>query len=82
MSSPFAGLGPLVSMGRQVEASHADTTNTATVARSAMGAGEPHELLGPLPLVYESSASASVTAAACATAVPPATVTQVCPTPV
>ncbi|KAM9668781.1 host cell factor 1 isoform 5-T5 [Dama dama] len=77
-----ASLGPLVSVGRQLEVHHTHTTNTATVARSAMGAGEPHELLGSPTLVYESSASASVTAAALeALLCPSATVTQVCSNP-
>ncbi|XP_043313928.1 host cell factor 1 isoform X4 [Cervus elaphus] len=78
----LASLGPLVSVGRQLEVHHTHTTNTATVARSAMGAGEPHELLGAPTLVYESSASASVTAAALeALLCPSATVTQVCSNP-
>ncbi|XP_025132659.1 host cell factor 1 isoform X4 [Bubalus bubalis] len=78
----LAGLGPLVSVGRQLEVHHTHTTNTATVARSAMSAGEPHELLGAPTLVYESSASASVTAAALeALLCPSATVTQVCSNP-
>ncbi|XP_065770941.1 host cell factor 1 isoform X6 [Muntiacus reevesi] len=78
----LASLGPLVSVGRQLEVHHTHTTNTATVACSAMGAGEPHELLGAPTLVYESSASASVTAAALeALLCPSATVTQVCSNP-
>uniref|UniRef100_A0A4W2FT45 Host cell factor 1 n=1 Tax=Bos indicus x Bos taurus TaxID=30522 RepID=A0A4W2FT45_BOBOX len=78
----LAGLGPLVSVGRQLEVHHTHTTNTPTVARSAMGAGEPHELLGAPTLVYESSASASVTAAALeALLCPSAAVTQVCSNP-
>ncbi|XP_020747507.1 host cell factor 1 isoform X3 [Odocoileus virginianus] len=78
----LTSLGPLVSVGHQLEVHHTHTTNTATVARSAMGAGEPHELLGAPTLVYESSASASVTAAALeALLCPSATVTQVCSNP-
>ncbi|KAJ1058346.1 hypothetical protein K5549_021162, partial [Capra hircus] len=72
-------LGPL---SAQLEVHHTHTTNTATVACSAMGAGEPHELLGAPTLVYESSASASVTATALeALLCPSATVTQVCSNP-
>lgn len=82
--SPVAGLSPLVSVGRQLEAHHTHTTNTPTTVRSAMGAGEPGEARGtPMP-AYESSpgATATVTVPALeALLCPSAAVTQVCSNP-
>ncbi|XP_032702292.1 host cell factor 1 isoform X1 [Lontra canadensis] len=80
--SPVAGLSPLVSIGRQLEAHHTHTTNTPTTVRSAMGAGEPGEARGtPMP-AYESSPGATVTVPALeALLCPSAAVTQVCSNP-
>uniref|UniRef100_A0A7N5P1U4 Host cell factor 1 n=1 Tax=Ailuropoda melanoleuca TaxID=9646 RepID=A0A7N5P1U4_AILME len=79
---PVAGLSPLVSMGRQLEAHHTHTTNTPTTVRSAMGAGEPSEARGTPTPTYESSPGTTVTVTALeALLCPSATVTQVCSNP-
>ncbi|XP_062939044.1 host cell factor 1 isoform X3 [Cynocephalus volans] len=75
-----------VPMGRRLETQHTHTTNTPTMARSSMGAGEASVARGaPMP-AYESlqtgSSSTTVTLTALeALLCPSATMTQVCSNP-
>ncbi|KAK2490564.1 hypothetical protein MC885_014872, partial [Smutsia gigantea] len=80
--SPVAGLGQLMSVGRQLEVHGTHTATIPTISRTNLGAGEPREVRGTPMSAYESSPSATVTVTSLeALLCPSATVTQVCSNP-